>query len=120
MAHREAWPQAPCSGQAPISCDGSGSLNTFTKCPGNRVRYTCPVTVGPDDDPVWPEKVLDCRAFFEKFGIRDHVEGHLRHRRDFLRYERRRSHGHRALVHNYRIVPDRLSDLASGGKDVLE
>src|SRR5690606_34694799 len=40
MAHREAWPQAPCSGQAPISCDGSGSLNTFTKCPGNRVRFT--------------------------------------------------------------------------------
>src|SRR5690606_31139297 len=39
MAHREAWPQAPCSGQAPISCDGSGSLNTFTKCPGNRVRF---------------------------------------------------------------------------------
>src|SRR5690606_20390918 len=39
MAHREAWPQAPCSGQAPISCDGLGSLNTFTKCPGNRVRF---------------------------------------------------------------------------------
>src|SRR5690606_6546441 len=51
MAHREAWPQAPCSGQAPMSCGGSGSLNTFTKCPGNRVRYSFPAT---EDHPLQP------------------------------------------------------------------
>src|SRR5690606_28763649 len=39
MAHREARPQASCSGQTRVSCTGSSSLITVTKCPGNRVRY---------------------------------------------------------------------------------
>src|SRR5207302_693890 len=64
-----------------------------------------------DDDPVRPEEVVDGGAFLEELGVGDHVDLHLRPRRDLRLHAAGGPDRDRALVHQHQIATGGAGDL---------
>ena len=84
-----------------------------------------PLRLHAADDAVWPHKVVDGCAFFEKLRVGGHVKGQSRTAGVQCRLESSthlfgRSHRHRTLGNDYEVVIDAAADAFGYRQDVLQ